>query len=88
VVLGLRAVGALERRQRDRGARTGPPEWDAIDLVFTGAAGTPLVGAHVTERCLKPLLRRAGLPQIRFHDLRHTAATLLLSEGVHPKIGL
>lgn len=33
-----------------------------------------------------PLLRRAGLPRIRFHDLRHTAATLLLSQGVHPKI--
>ena len=33
-----------------------------------------------------PLLKRAGLPMIRFHDLRHTAATLLLTRGVHPKI--
>ena len=33
-----------------------------------------------------PLLRRAGLSRIRFHDLRHTAATLMLSRGVHPKI--
>jgi len=33
-----------------------------------------------------PLLKRAGLPRIRFHDLRHTAATLLLSRGVHPKV--
>ena len=33
-----------------------------------------------------PLLERAGLPQIRFHDLRHSAATLLLSRGIHPKI--
>jgi integrase len=32
------------------------------------------------------LLARAGLPRIRFHDLRHSCATLLLSEGVHPKI--
>jgi integrase len=32
------------------------------------------------------LLDRAGLPRIRFHDLRHTAATLLLGRGVHPKI--
>ena len=34
----------------------------------------------------KPLLRRAGVPDIRFHDLRHTCATLLLTKGVHPKI--
>jgi integrase len=30
-------------------------------------------------------LKRVGLPKIRFHDLRHTCATLLLSKGVHPK---
>ena len=34
----------------------------------------------------EPLLRRAGLPDVRFHDLRHTCATLLLTKGVHPKI--
>ena len=32
------------------------------------------------------MLKDAGLPRIRFHDLRHTAATLLLGRGVHPKI--
>ena len=37
-------------------------------------------------RCFKPLLRRAGLPNIRFHDLRHTCATLLLGRGVHAKL--
>ena len=37
-------------------------------------------------RHFKPLLRRTGLPDIRFHDLRHTCATLLLTRGVHPKI--
>jgi len=31
-------------------------------------------------------LAKAGLPKIRFHDLRHTSATLLLSAGVHPKV--
>ena len=39
-----------------------------------------------TERRLRPLLRREGLPPIRFHDLRHTAATLMLIAGVNPKI--
>jgi integrase len=33
-----------------------------------------------------PLLERAGLPRMRFHDLRHTAATLLLGRGINPKI--
>jgi integrase len=33
-----------------------------------------------------PLLARAGLPRIRFHDLRHSAVTLLLGLGIHPKI--
>jgi len=36
-------------------------------------------------RSFKPLLRAAGLPTIRFHDLRHTA-TLLFLQGVHPKV--
>ena len=37
-------------------------------------------------RRFKKLLERAGLPDIRFHDLRHSAATMLLGMGVHPKI--
>ena len=37
-------------------------------------------------KALKKALEKAGLPLIRFHDLRHTAATLMLSKGVHPKI--
>ena len=40
---------------------------------------------NLTARSFKPLLERAGLPDIRLHDLRHTCATLLLSRGVHPK---
>ena len=47
-----------------------------------GAAGPTL---HHYAR-FKPLLKRAGLPEIRFHDLRHTCATLLLSKNVNPKV--
>jgi integrase len=36
-------------------------------------------------RSFKPLLRRAGRPDARFHDLRHTCATILLRAGKHPK---
>jgi Phage integrase family len=56
------------------------------DLVFCDDAGQPLWGRHVTTRQLKPLLRDAGLPAIRFHDLRHTFATLQLAAGTNPKI--
>ena len=41
---------------------------------------------YVTTHRFKPLLKRAGLPQARFHDLRHTCATLLLSKNVNPKV--
>jgi integrase len=42
--------------------------------------------SNLRNRSLKALLDRAGLPPIRFHDLRHTCATLLLSRNVNPKI--
>ena len=48
--------------------------------------GRPLDGTSILRRSFYPLLNRGGLPRIRFHDLRHTAATLLLVQGVHPKI--
>lgn len=40
----------------------------------------------LTKRCLEPLLREAGLPNIRLYDLRHLAATLALAAGVSPKV--
>ena len=46
----------------------------------------PIHAGNLLYRPFYPLLERAGLPQIRFHDLRHSAATLLLSRGIHPKI--
>jgi integrase len=54
------------------------------DLLFAGDLGEPIGPEKVTQRAFKPLLKRAGLPEIRFHDLRHTFATLLLARGVHP----
>ena len=41
---------------------------------------------YVTTHRFKPLLKRAGLPQVSFHDLRHTCATLLLSKNINPKV--
>lgn len=59
--------------------------YDDHGLVFTSEAGTPINPANLRNRSFATLLRRAGLPHIRFHDLRHTCATLLLGKGVHPK---
>jgi integrase len=55
-------------------------------FVFSDDAGEPLWGRHVTTREFGPLLRQAELPPIRFHDLRHTFATLQLTAGTNPKI--
>jgi integrase len=59
--------------------------WEDHDFVFTNRTGEPL---HVNSMALQfeKLTRAAQLPKIRFHDLRHTSATLLLAKGVHPKI--
>jgi integrase len=54
-------------------------------LVFASKIGTPMNRHNLNSRSFKPLLERTGLPNIRFHDLRHTCATLLLGQAVHPK---
>ena len=54
--------------------------------VFCNSAGGPLRRTHFQINHFKPLPITAGLPDIRFHDLRHTSATLLLAAGVHPKV--
>lgn len=55
------------------------------DLVFANVLGQPLDGTAVTKR-FQQLAQGVGLGHLRFHDLRHTAATLMLSAGTHPKI--
>ncbi len=55
-------------------------------LVFATEAGTIINPSNLRNRSFKPLLKRAGLRTIRFHDLRHTCATLLLSKNVNPKV--
>jgi integrase len=60
--------------------------WHENGLIFASEGGEPLDRRYITTHRFKPLLKRAGLPQIRFHDLRHTCATLLLSQNVNPKV--
>lgn len=59
---------------------------DAHHLIFPSATGTPLDGRNMVRRYFEPALRRAKLRVIRFHDLRHTFASLLIAQGAHPKL--
>jgi integrase len=75
------ALSAL-RQHRINAAKQRISEW-----VFSSTAGTTLSVHNVHNRSWKPLLKRAGLPSsTRMHDLRHSAATLLLTQGVPVKV--
>jgi integrase len=88
VILTDSAKASLRRHRVDQAARRllVGAVWLDQNLVFTNEVGGPLEASHVLRHCFYPLLMKAELPKIRFHDLRHTAATLLLGRGVHPKI--
>jgi integrase len=81
------AVEAL-REHRDRlveDRRSAGARWRDTGLVFATRHGGPLEPGNVV-RSFKRALRRAGLPEMRFHDLRHSCATLLLVQGVAPRV--
>ena len=59
--------------------------WKENDMMFPSSRGTPMDPSNLYHN-FKSLLKKANLPDIRFHDLRHTAATLMLQQGTHPKI--
>lgn len=92
-------IGALRRhraRQLEERLVAGG-RWEEWDLVFATRHGKPLDGRNVT-RSFQAIAQRAGLRPLRFHDLRHTAASFLLAQGVdarsvmeilgHSQIGL
>jgi integrase len=60
-------------------------EWRELDLVFSNSLGGYIEPSNLRVM-FKRVLKSAGLPDMRFHDLRHSAATLLLSMGAHPKL--
>jgi integrase len=82
IALSMIAVRALEGH-REKMAAEG---LDCSPWVFCDTAGGPIHRQNLVRRSFKPLLKKAGVCDIRFHDLRHTAATLLLFQGVHPKV--
>jgi integrase len=83
ITLSLIAVEALlahRAKQNEQRLAVGQA-WDDLDLVFANQVGHPLRLGNVEGRHFHPLLSMAGLPQIRFYDLRHTATSLLIEEG-------
>jgi integrase len=79
-----RALRAHRSRQLEERIAVGP-RWRESDLVFTTSIGTPLDSRNVTRR-FQAALERASLPRLRFHDLRHTAASLMLAQGVPARV--
>lgn len=81
--LVVQALEAHRKRQLETRLAAGR-HWQEHGLVFTSRIGTPTDGRNLHTE-FKRILRTAGLPPVRFHDLRHTAATLLLTQGVSPR---
>lgn len=87
IALPLVVIDALQhhkaRQSQDRllaGTR-----WHETGLVFTSTIGTPIEVGNL-RRSFWRLLDKAGLPRMRFHDLRHSCASLLLVQGVSARV--
>ena len=83
IVIGLETLSILknhQQRQFSEITKVGK-RWQDHDLVFPSTIGTPFNPRNLFRQ-YKILLQEAGLPAIRFHDLRHTAASLMLNHGI------
>lgn len=74
----------LEKQCQDARANQSDPA--AKELIFVAKRGGPIRESSFARRYFKPLLKSAGLPEIRLYELRHVAASLSLSAGVSPKV--
>ncbi|MFI5103212.1 MAG: site-specific integrase, partial [Terriglobales bacterium] len=83
-------VGLLGKVRRETQAATAERDCNSTlsELIFTTAVGEPINEDYLVKRHFKPILREAGLPDIRLYDLRHTAATLALTVSDLPPISV
>jgi integrase len=72
---------AEHRKRQDREREEAGSRWQDNDLIFPSSIGTPFEGHRIWDE-FKELLAKAGLPDMRFHDLRHTALSLLMDMGI------
>ena len=79
--LGSKAMTHLITQRKNQEEEAISADWDDYGLVFPSMRGTPLDAGRLRHD-FKRILRRANLPIIRFHDLRHTAASLMLLNGI------
>jgi integrase len=88
IPLTAAAVNALKRHAQRQGQQraVAGSEWTDTGLVFTNERGGAVEPRNLLSRSFAPLLSEAGIPHVRFHDLRHTAATLMAAQGVHTKV--
>ena len=83
------ALRAHRARQLEARFRAGSAAWQETGYVFTTEIGTPISASNLLRRSFYPLCARAGIPTrpgLRFHDLRHACGSLLIAEGVRPKL--
>lgn len=85
------ALKAHRKRQAEEKLHSGKAWGAGVDpsfanLVFCATNGAPLRKQNLVRRSYKPLLEAAGVPSVRFHDLRHTAASLMLAAGAPIKV--
>lgn len=82
----LHELSGHRKKQLEERLRLGQA-YQNNDFVFATEIGTPISPSNLTRRHYKPILKKAGLSEkIRIYDLRHTCATLLLSNSISPKV--
>jgi integrase len=84
VELSPKALEALRSHRARQNQESAATDYQESGLIFATSKGTPVNSKNLYWRSFKPLLKSAGLPDIRFHDLRHTCATIRLMRGQKP----